>query len=95
MSQQVVKVKLGKEGNRPNHGFKAMQLSQEMMDEDPGAARHVLLKRAKAKITLQDAELRAEKANTVHTTGRYISQLMTHAVREWPIYSRFQFRLNA
>ena len=54
MSQQVVKVKLEKEENQPNHEFKVMQLSQEMMAEDPGAARHILLKRAEAKITLQD-----------------------------------------
>ena len=70
VSQQVVKVKLGKEENWPNHKFKAMQLSQETMAEDPGAARHVLLKRAKAKITLQDAEFRAEKAKALPTFER-------------------------
>ena len=44
------------------------------MAEDPGAARHVLLKRAKAKITLQDAEFRAEKAKALPKQGQLLRE---------------------
>ena len=74
VSQQVVKGKLGKEKHRPHHEFKAMQLSQETMAEDPGAARHVLLKRAKAKITLHDAVSRADIAKALPKQGQLLRE---------------------
>ena len=74
VSQQVVKGKLGKEKHRPHHEFKAMQLSQETMAEDPGAARHVLLKRAKAKITLHDAVSRADSAKALPKQGQLLRE---------------------
>ena len=48
-----------------------MQLSQETMAEDPGATRRILLKRAMAKITLQDAEFRAEKVKALPSKANF------------------------
>ena len=71
------------------------------MAEDPGAARHVLLKRAKAKITMQDAGFRAEKARALPKQGQLLREgsdvgagIWASAVRVLPP-AKLKFALNA
>ena len=90
-----------KESQLPRPEFRPMQHSQEIMANDPGASKRSLLKRAKFKVALDDADTRADHAKAVPKQGQLLKEGSDVSAQIWAAAvsdlssEKLKFALNA
>ena len=101
MTQLMARRMLEKEECLSQTEFRVVHYSQAAMSEDPEASRCTLMNRAKAKLTLEDADIRAGKAKALPKQGQLLregseigGQIWTLAVSAMSS-EKMKFTLNA
>ena len=99
--QQVAKKMVEKESQLSQPEFHPMQHSQEIMANDPGASKRSLLKRAKSKLALDDADIRTDDAKALPKQGQLLREGSDVSAQIWAAAvsdlssEKLKFALNA
>ena len=85
MTQQVARGMLQCKEHQSQSVFQATHYSQATMSEDPGASKYTLMRRAKARLALEDAETRQEQATSLSKQGQLLREGNNAGAHTWAL----------